>query len=112
MGRPGELPRAHRPVEVAGEMTNPRKSTFYQTVNQPPRIPNGNELKDAAIKLYGHKHWLVRLAADLGSNRSSVWRWANGHQPVPGPVAAAVSCWMKEKNPVSVKREYGWEKQR
>lgn len=71
-------------------MTTPRKSTRGMT---------SVELKDAAIKLYGHKHWLVRLAADLGSNRSSVWRWANGHQPVPGPVAAAVSCWMNTSGP-------------
>lgn len=62
------------------------------------------DLKEAAIKLYGHRHWHVRLSADLGVDRTTLWRWANGHTPIPGPVKAAVTCWLAQGQPVSTKR--------
>ena len=51
------------------------------------------ELRRAAIVLFGERGWMSRLAEALGVDRSSVSRWFAG-LPVPGPVAAAVTAWM------------------
>lgn len=53
---------------------------------------NANELREAAIRLYGKWGWQSRLAEALGVDVSSVRRWTSGQVPVPGPVAAAVRC--------------------
>lgn len=53
---------------------------------------SGQELKEAAIRLYGAWGWQSRLAEALGVDVSSVRRWASGQIPVPGPAAAAVEC--------------------
>jgi hypothetical protein len=50
------------------------------------------ELRRAAIALFGERGWMSRLAEALGVDRSSVSRWFAG-LPVPGPVAAAVTAW-------------------
>ena len=52
------------------------------------------ELRRAAIVLFGERGWMSRLAEALGVDRSSVSRWFAG-LPVPGPVAAAVGAWME-----------------
>ena len=52
------------------------------------------ELRLAAILLFGERGWMSRLSEALGVDRSSVSRWFAG-LPVPGPVAAAVSAWLK-----------------
>ncbi len=52
------------------------------------------ELRRAAITLFGEKGWMSRLAEALGVDRSSVSRWFAG-LPVPGPVAAAVRAWLE-----------------
>jgi plasmid maintenance system antidote protein VapI len=54
----------------------------------------GEELKDAAVKLFGESGWVTALAENLGVDRTQVWRYVNGRTPVPGPVAAAVECWL------------------
>jgi transcriptional regulator with XRE-family HTH domain len=51
------------------------------------------ELRRAAIVLFGERGWMSRLAEALGVDRSSVSRWFAG-LPVPGPVAAAMTAWM------------------
>lgn len=51
------------------------------------------ELRRAAIALFGERGWMSRLAEHLGVDRSSVSRWFAG-LPVPGPVAAAVEAWL------------------
>ena len=51
------------------------------------------ELRRAAIVLFGERGWMSRLAEALAVDRSSVSRWFAG-LPVPGPVAAAVTAWM------------------
>ena len=51
------------------------------------------ELRRAAIVLFGERGWMSRLAEALGVDRSSVSRWFAG-LPVPGPVAAAVNAWL------------------
>lgn len=53
---------------------------------------NGQQLKDAAIKLYGNRGWQSRLAEALGRDVSSVRRWASGQIPVPAPVALALQA--------------------
>jgi hypothetical protein len=59
-----------------------------------------NELREAGFKLFGpDRGWQSRLADALGSDRASVTRWLAGQVPVPGPVAAAVTCWMKNGVP-------------
>jgi hypothetical protein len=51
------------------------------------------DLRKAAIMLFGDRGWMSRLAEALGVDRSSVSRWFAG-LPVPGPVAAAVEAWL------------------
>lgn len=52
------------------------------------------ELRAAAIEIFGSERgWQSRFAAALGTDRSSVSRYLNGPF-VPGPVAAAVTCWL------------------
>ncbi len=52
------------------------------------------DLRRAAIGLFGERGWMSRLAEALGVDRSSVSRWFAG-LPVPGPVAAAVTAWQE-----------------
>lgn len=55
---------------------------------------SGKQLKRYAIALYGERGWQSKLAAALKVDVSSVRRWVSGVVPVPGPVAAAVECFM------------------
>jgi hypothetical protein len=59
----------------------------------------GQELKAAAIKLFGERGWVSSLAEHLGVDRTQVWRYVNGRVDVPGPVAAAVQCWLRSAKP-------------
>ena len=52
------------------------------------------ELRTAAILLFGDRGWMSRLAEALEVDRSSVSRWFAG-LPVPGPAAAAVTAWLR-----------------
>ena len=54
-----------------------------------------SELKAAAIKLFGERGWVTALATALKVDRTQVWRYINGKGPIPGPVEAAVSCWLE-----------------
>jgi hypothetical protein len=51
------------------------------------------ELRRAAITLFGERGWMSRLSEALGVDRSSVSRWFAG-LPIPGPAAAAVRAWL------------------
>lgn len=55
------------------------------------------ELKAAAIELFGERGWVAALSAHLGVDRTQVWRYINGtgKSGIPGPVQAAVSCWLR-----------------
>lgn len=53
------------------------------------------ELRAAGMKLFGSERgWQSRFSAALGVDRASLSRWLSGSVPVPGPVAAAVRCWL------------------
>jgi len=52
------------------------------------------ELRRAAVALFGDRGWMSRLAEALGVDRSTVSRWFAG-LPIPGPVAAAVNAWLR-----------------
>lgn len=52
------------------------------------------ELRQAAILLFGDRGWMSRLAEGLDVDRSTVSRWFAG-LPVPGPVAAALRSWIR-----------------
>ena len=52
------------------------------------------ELRQAAILLFGERGWMSRLAEALDVDRSTVSRWFAG-LPIPGPVAAALRSWLK-----------------
>lgn len=54
------------------------------------------ELADAGRKLYG-RGWQTRLAEALDVDGSTVRRWVSGVIPVPGPAAAAVRCFLRER---------------
>lgn len=51
------------------------------------------ELRRAAIHLFGERGWMSRLAEALDVDRSTVSRWFGG-LPIPGPVAAAMHSWL------------------
>jgi len=53
-----------------------------------------DELRSAAIQLFGEKGFVSKLAKQLGVERTQVWRYLNGRTDVPGPVEAAVKCWL------------------
>lgn len=55
-----------------------------------------DELKAAGRELYGYG-WQTRLAENLGIDGSTVRRYVSGAVPIPGPVAAAVQCWLGTK---------------
>lgn len=56
-----------------------------------------DQLREAAVLLYGKHGWQARLAEALHVDISTVWRWAHGMIPVPGPVEAAVNCFLDRK---------------
>jgi hypothetical protein len=53
-----------------------------------------DELRAAAIELFGRRGWITDLAACLGVDRSTVHRWMQG-VPISGPAEAAVTCWLR-----------------
>jgi hypothetical protein len=55
----------------------------------------GDDLKRAAIELYGESGWVSALATNLKIHRTQVWRYVNGRGQIPGPVEAAVTCWLQ-----------------
>ena len=55
-----------------------------------------DELKEAGMKLYGER-WKNLLAEQLKVDGSTVRRWSSGAVPVPGPVEAAIKCWLDSK---------------
>lgn len=52
------------------------------------------EFRDAGMTLFGSWGWQTRMAENLHVHVSTVQRWVTGEVPVPGPVDAAVSCWL------------------
>lgn len=60
---------------------------------------SGDELKEAGIRLFGERGWQSALAARLGVDRTQIWRYVSNDK-VPGPVAAAVNCWLRSGAPL------------
>jgi hypothetical protein len=58
----------------------------------------GVELKATLIAIYGSWGWQTKAAEALGVDASSIRRWTGGQIPVPGPVAAAVQCFQRERS--------------
>lgn len=54
-----------------------------------------DELRAAAIQLWGERGWVAALSSALGVDRTQIWRYLNARTAVPGPVAACVRCWMR-----------------
>lgn len=57
----------------------------------------GEELKKAGIRLFGERGWQSALAEHLGVDRTQIWRYVTNNS-VPGPVAAAVQCWLDNQD--------------
>lgn len=57
---------------------------------------NGTQLIAAGIKVYGRKKWKAKLAADLGIDEVTVWRYTRKEQ-VPGPVEVALNGLMEHR---------------
>ncbi len=54
-----------------------------------------NELRDASIELFGSRGWVTDLATRLKVDRTTIFRYVHGQLPIPGPVEAAVTCWLE-----------------
>lgn len=54
-----------------------------------------DKLKKAAIEIFGQRGWTTDLAAALKLDRTTVYRYVQGQIPIPGPVEAAVTCWLQ-----------------
>lgn len=54
-----------------------------------------DELRTAAIELFGQKGWTAKLAMCLHIERSTIYRYVEGQLPISGPVEAAVNCWLE-----------------
>ena len=52
------------------------------------------ELSEAGRRLYGEWGWQTRLSEALSVDGSTVRRWISGAVPIPGPVEAAVRCFL------------------
>ena len=52
------------------------------------------QLREAAVALYGPKGSIRRLAEALGLDYSTMWRYLGGKSPITGPVEAAVKCFL------------------
>ncbi len=59
---------------------------------------SAQELRDAGVELYGNWGWQTRLAEALFVDGSTVRRWVSGAVSVPGPVEAAIHCFLREKD--------------
>lgn len=57
------------------------------------------EMKTSAIKLYGNKYWAKRLAADIGRDYTSVYRWATNRsvRGVPRFVSTFLEVKLRER---------------
>lgn len=55
-----------------------------------------DELSEIGKQLYGYG-WQTRLAEALMVDGSTVRRWVSGAVSVPGPVEAAVKCFLRER---------------
>lgn len=53
-----------------------------------------DQLRDAAIEIFGERGWTSSLSGALGVERTQVWRYLNGRTPVPGPVRACMTAWL------------------
>lgn len=58
----------------------------------------GEQLKQAGIQLFGERGWVSALALHLRVDRTQIWRYVTTGN-VPGPVQAAVECWLKNGPP-------------
>lgn len=52
------------------------------------------EFERAGKKLFGEK-WKPPMARALGIDPTMVWRYQTGGTAIPGPVRAAVKCWLQ-----------------
>lgn len=63
-----------------------------------------DEFVQAGVALYG-KRWKAPLARALNIDPSMIWRYVTGAVEIPGPVAAAVRCFLREKAGLSCERD-------
>jgi hypothetical protein len=54
------------------------------------------QLRKAGVKLFGERAWQTRLAEALQVDPSTVRRWVSGAVTIPGPVEAAIRCFLRE----------------
>jgi hypothetical protein len=55
-------------------------------------------LIDIGHALYGERGWQTKMAAALNVDTSTIRRWIYA-DAVPGPAAAALECFLREKKP-------------
>jgi hypothetical protein len=57
---------------------------------------NAKQLVKIGQELYGKRGWQSRMAASLEIDTSTIRRWMYADS-VPGPAAAALKCFMRER---------------
>lgn len=57
---------------------------------------SSDELSAIGVQLWGSWGWQTRMAKALNVDGSTVRRWVSGAVPVPGPVEAALRCFLRE----------------
>lgn len=57
----------------------------------------GEDLREAAILLFGRRRWQAALAAALRVDTSTIRRWVSGAVAITGPAQAAVELMLQAK---------------
>jgi hypothetical protein len=60
-----------------------------------------DELRSAAVDLYGARGWVAALATRLSKDRTQIWRYLRGETPIPPLVAEVVTSDLKAKRSVN-----------
>lgn len=64
------------------------------------KVETAEDLRRAGQELFGaDRGWKTRFAAALRADQGSLSRWLSGSIAVPGPVRAAVECWLANGAP-------------
>ena len=88
---------AHATTRSADDADAPCRTTANGSERMTKR-----ELRDALKKL---KLSQSEAARRLGVRQSTMYRWLAGVRKIPGPVQAAIHCWLREVRSANLRQE-------